>query len=247
MAGTAKPTALAVFEDNMAGAAQLIGLTSALLNTRPYRMRKERREAVGVALDVAKRDWDKLDWVESPDAYVILKPGGSYTREAFTELQLRPLLRQAVVAVGAAVESYAAEKAVSLLSEAMDAPPERLRGLAMSFGDVFDIEASYTRRRWGYRELVKEYLAAEASCSPDKIGVIFSTVGKRGIWKAVDAKRGVGKGTSECQLRELAKRRNRIAHSGDRVGHGHAALALEEVEAFFTNAKEIVEALDATL
>lgn len=247
MAGKPKPAAIEVFEDNIAGAAQLIGLTKALLNTRPYRMRKERREAVGVALDLPKRDWEKLDWVESPDAYVILKPGGSLTRAAFTEQELRPLLRQAVVAVAAAVESYVAEKACSYVGDALDAPPDRLRAMALSFGDVMDIEAQFTRRRWGYRDLAKRYLIGEASSNPDKIGIVFSTVGKKNVLKDVDAKRGARRGTSEQQLRVLSDRRNRIAHSGDRVGHGHAALDIIEVEAFYANAKDVVEALEAVL
>jgi hypothetical protein len=251
MPGVRKPTPIEVFEDNMAGAAQLIGLTKALLNTRPYRMRKERRETVGTALNIPKRDWDKLDWVESPDAYVILKPDADMTRKAFTEQELRPLLRQAVVAVAAAVESYVAEKTSSYIGDALDSPPDdlpdRLKAMAVSFGDVMDIEARLKRRRWGYRELVRQHLIAEASSSPSKIGIVFSTVGKKGVLKAADGKRGVRAGTSERQLKELSDRRNRIAHTGDRVGRGHATLDITEVEGFYANTRSIVEALEAVL
>ena len=63
----------------------------------------------------------------------------------------------------------------------------------------------------------------------------------------VDGHQGSLKGSSEQQLRELYKRRNRIAHTGDRVGHKRATLALNEVEGHLENAKSIVEALEAVL
>jgi RiboL-PSP-HEPN len=95
--------------------------------------------------------------------------------------------------------------------------------------------------------VIEDYLIAEASPSPSKIGIVFSTVGKKGFWSAVDSKRGVPKGTSERQLEELAQRRNRIAHTGDRIGYGRATLTVEDAERHFTNAKEIVEALETAL
>lgn len=247
MAGVAKPTPIEVFEDNIAGAARLIALTKALENTRKYRMRKERREALGVALDLPRKDWDKLDWVESPDVFVILKPDGTFDRSDFTEPELRPLLRQAIVAIAAAVESYVAEKACCYIGDALDGMPERLKQVPLSLGAVIEIEERYERRRWGYREVVVDYLLAEASPNPSKIGIVFSTVGKKAFWGSVDSKRSVPKGTSERQLEALAKRRNRIAHTGDRVGYGRATLAVEDVERHFDNAKEIVEALEAVL
>jgi hypothetical protein len=149
MAGKAKPTPIDVFEDNISGAARLIGLTKALENTRKYRMRKERREALGIALDLPKKDWDKLDWVESPDVFVILRPGGAFDRSDFTEPELRPLLRQAIVAIAAAVESYVAEKACCYIGDALDGMPDRLRQVPISIGEVIEIEERYQRRRWG--------------------------------------------------------------------------------------------------
>lgn len=247
MAGIPKPTPIEVFEDNIAAAERLVVLTKALLNTRKYKMRKERREAMGTALNLPKKDRDRLDWVESPDVFVILKPGSAFSREIFSEPELRPLLRQAVVAIAAAVESYVAEKACSCISSALDAPPDRLRNLAISFGDIVDIEERYKRRRWGYRDLIEAHLQREASSSPAKIGIVLSTVGKKNFWTPVDAKRGVSKGTSETQLEDLCQRRNRIAHSGDRVGLKHATLAIGEVEAHLTNAKSIIEAMEAVL
>ena len=79
------------------------------------------------------------------------------------------------------------------------------------------------------------------------MGMVFSTVGKREIWKKVDGHRKVRRGCSEEQLSRLAERRNRIAHTGDRAGGGRAHLALRDVEAHLKNARSIVEALDAVL
>jgi hypothetical protein len=240
---------LDVFEDNIADAERLIALTRVLLNTRTYRMRRELRDSFGEAMRVPRKKWDELDCVESADVFLLLKPGGRAAREHFTEPQLRPLLRQSVVAISAAVESYVAEKACSLLSRAMkmDPLPARLREVSVSLEDVLWIEQNYERRGWGHRALIRQYLVAESSSDPDQIGRVFSTVGKSGLWPSVDKHRNTSKGVSEKQARALAERRNQIAHSGDRVGRGRALLTLEEVEGFYTNAKATVEAIDAVL
>jgi RiboL-PSP-HEPN len=247
MAGIKQPKAIEVFESNIADAERLIGLTRALLNTRRYRMRRELRESVGAALNLSQRDREKLDCVESGEVFVVLKGGGTVRREHFQEQELRPLLRQAVVAIAAAVESYVAEKACSLISRAWDQQPERLRQMAISLGDVIDIEAKYQRRFWGYRDLVERYLEREASSDPHKIGMVLSTVGKKGVWAKVDAARSVRKGTSEKELRALSERRNKIAHTGDRIGSKRATLAIAEVEDYYANAKAIIEALEKVL
>src|SRR5436190_14095515 len=101
MARQRKPTPLDVFEDNIADAERLLQLTRILLNTRKRRMRRELRETVGDAIKVGRRDQDGLDCVESLDVFVVLKPDGVARREHFTDAQLRPLLRQAIVALSA--------------------------------------------------------------------------------------------------------------------------------------------------
>jgi RiboL-PSP-HEPN len=247
VAGVKQPKPIEVFEANIADAERLISLTRALLNTRRYRMRRELRESVGAALKLPQKEWDRLDCIESGEVFVVLKGNGAVRREHFEEQELRPLLRQAIVAIAAAVESYIAEKACSCISEAWDQQPDRLRQMPILLGDVIDIEAKYKRRFWGYRDLVERYLEREASSDPNKIGVVFSTVGKKGFWKALDSRRGVSKGTSHKQLAALAARRNKIAHTGDRIGSKRATLSVTEVEGHYVNAKSIVEALDKVL
>lgn len=244
-----KPSAIEVFEDNIADAQRLIGLTRTLLNTRKRRMRRELRETYGEAMGLRQRDWKSLDCIESDDVFILLKPGRDIERKHFTEPELRPLLRQAVVAIAAAVESYVAEKACSFIGSAFrleDLPP-RFRAIPLTMGEVLDIESSYRRRRWGQRSVVQRWTEAEASPHPDKIGLVMAVVGKSKFWGKTDSQRGKRAGTSRSQLVALSERRNRIAHTGDRLGSRRAALSLEEVEEHFANAKETVEALEQVL
>jgi hypothetical protein len=196
---------------------------------------------------VPKGKWDSLDCVESDDVFVVLKPGGAARRAHFTEAELRPLLRQAVVAAAAAVESYVAEKAATYAASALANPPDRLKEVAITLVNVMDIEKRYKRRGWGYRAVLEAHLEREASSDPAKIGKVLSTVGKKGFWPKVDSHRKVAKGTSETQLRALAERRNKIAHTGDRTPTGRSPLTLSDAESHVANAKSIVEALEAVL
>lgn len=238
---------LDTFQDNIADAERLIALTHALLDTRVRGLRVERRRTIGTALGIPRGQHDELNGIESGDVFVVLKPNGRVRREHFTEPQLRPLLRQAIVAISAAVETYIADKACSFVSDAMRERPPRLLGISMSLGQVLDIESQFERRGWGYRALVVQYLEQTASPSPSQIGEVMATVGKRNFWNAVDARRGVNRGTSCRQLEQLYARRNRIAHSADRAGAGRATLDVADVEAHLANAKSIVETLDAVL
>jgi hypothetical protein len=121
---------LDVFEDNIADAERLLLLTRMLVNTRTYRMRRELRDRVGSAMGLPKRKWEDLDCVESNDLFLVLMPDGEASRDIFTAPELRPLLRQSIVAVCAAVESYVAEKACTYIPGAINDPPGALnRGL----------------------------------------------------------------------------------------------------------------------
>jgi hypothetical protein len=247
VAGKAQPSPIEVFEANLADAGRLLAFTRALTNGRKYGMRRELRESVGEALRFSQRSWDDLDCVESDDMFVVLKPGGNVQRAHFTEPELRPLLRQAVVAISAAVESYISEKAQTFITSALKDRPPRLKDVAVSLVDVVDIESRYTRRVWGHRAILTAWIETEASPDPAKIGTVFSTVGKKIPWTGIDKKRGVAIGTSDKQLRDLYARRNRIAHTGDRTPTGRSALALAQVEGFYENAKSIVEAMEALI
>ncbi len=242
-----KPHPLRVFEENLEDAERLIVLSRVLLNGRKKRMRRELRQTFGAAMRLPQRERAYLDCVESDDGFVILKPKAVVTRDDFTASALQPLLRLAIVAICAAVESYVAEKACLFISAALDNPPARLAAIPLTMGQVLSIERAFRRRRWGYREVVIGHINELASPDPDSIGRAFSSVGKKVSWPAIDQQRQVMSGTSREQLSALYKRRNRIAHAGDRQGTQKALLSHPETVEYYVNAKAIVEALDATL
>src|SRR6185312_11346375 len=97
------------------------------------------------------------------------------------------------------------------------------------------------------RELVRRHINDLSSTDPGVIGQVFSMVGKEKFWGRVDQHRKVRGGTSAADLTALNKRRNSIAHSGDRTGTRRAALSIDEAAQHFGNGRTIVEAFDAVL
>lgn len=240
---------LTAFEQNIADAQRLVLLSETLRNGRKRRMRQERREAISNAVPTSKRDRELLEIAENDDLLIVFKPNASCAAKYFEESELRPLLRQAIVATAAAVESYVSEKAKGYVAGACKAekPPRRLLDISLTIEDLLDIERTYKRRQWGHYGLIWTHLEQMASANPDAIGMTFSVVGKTGIWRKVDARRKVKPGESERQLRALAERRNLIAHTGDRRGGGKASIDASEVKAYLANARSIVESLEAVL
>ncbi len=126
-----------------------------------------------------------------------------------------------------------------------DAPPERLLSLPMTVGDWLQIEG-YERRKVGLRKVVEvEVRRRVASASPGQIGIAFSHIGVKDLWKQVDHQRGAAKGSSAATLERIYERRNAIAHAGDRKGHGRAAITVDEVESDLACVLGIVDALAA--
>lgn len=246
IAGKTKPTARQAFDDNLADAEALVTVVRALSNRRVRRMRKELRDRLGAALGVKKRDWDNLDCIESDDLFAVFKPGSRVNREAVSEPNLRPLLRQSLVAACAAVETFVGDRVMERLRGALDSDPRptRLLDLPMTVGDWLWIEDSYERRRWGLREVIDLEVRRLASPSPSQIGLTFGIVGEKSLWKRVDKRRSVAAGSSEKALERIYERRNRIAHQGDRAGRGRATISVDEVDADLRCITEIVAALD---
>lgn len=248
MAGKAKPRARQAFDDNIADAQTLVQMARSLVNQRSYRMRAEKRAKLGEALGIARKRHDALDCIESADIFAVFTPGSKLTRESFSEASLRPLLRQALVAACAAVETFVADRVMERFAQTLDRDerPDRLLRLPMTVGDWLEIEEKYDRRKWGLRKVVEiEVRRRVASASPSQVGVAFSIVGERDLWKRVDHHRKVSKGSSERALQRIYERRNQIAHAGDRKGHGRATITADEVESDLNCILEIVSALDA--
>jgi hypothetical protein len=110
MAGVKKPSAFEAFEDNIADAKSLVALAFALTNSRKRKMRTELRKKVGGALGVGQANLSQLDCAQSNDLFVVFMPGSSLSRDHMSQNSLQPLLRQAVVAASAAVETYVADR-----------------------------------------------------------------------------------------------------------------------------------------
>lgn len=246
MAGRPKPSARQAFDDNIADAETLVLFAEALRNKRAYKMRKEKRETLGGALGIPKKNWDHLDCIESEDLFAVFPPGSRLDRGAFDGKALRPLLRQALVAGCAALETFVGDRVMELYRDALDSEdrPRRLLELPMTVGDWLWIDETYQRKRWGLREVVEWEVRQIASPAPAQIGIAFGIVGQRKLWNRVDSRRGADAGDSVDTLNRLYERRNRIAHSGDRVGLGRAAISTNEVADDLSRLVEIVDAID---
>jgi hypothetical protein len=242
-----KPTALQAFELNIADAEQLVAIARLLRNERQRRMRKELQERIGIALRVAQRDRSELECLENDQVFVTFRPGSAHLRENLKGNNLDPLLRQAIVATCAAVETYVADRVMENYASACKIKPlpPRLSALSITIADYHRIETTYARKGWGLRQLVELRVREQASPTPSVIGELFSMVGhSKGLLAAVDSERKVPKGTSAGELDQMRDRRNRIAHAGDRQGRSRASIEASESDAHISAAREIVKALE---
>ncbi len=241
----AKPTARQAFDDNMSDARFLFGLAQMLKNDRKRRMRPELREKVGSTLRIARRDWPALECIENEQVFVAFKPGAGLAGQV-DEIALRPLLRQSVVAACAAVETFVADRVIENYGNAMrlDPKPPRLLGLTMTVEDWMRIESTYTRRGWGLRQIVELEIRERASPTPSVVGELFSMVAVKDVFKKIDNRRSVTPGTSARELDDIRKRRNKIAHEGDRSGRGRASITVPEVKKYLGQVESIIDAMD---
>ena len=102
MTSRRKLSPLEAFESNIADAESLVSFAVAFRNERSRGMRKELRDRVGEAIKVPAKQREDLDCIESDDLFMVFKPKSALSRADFEDL--RPLLRQAIVAGCAALE-----------------------------------------------------------------------------------------------------------------------------------------------
>ena len=226
------PSAFATFHDHIEDAQLLVDCARAFDNQRVRRARRELRERFGEALRVKRSDWDALDIVQSSSMAAVFLPASPLGRTRLADL--RRLLRPAVVAAAAAVETYLADRVSEQLHHRLrrgDIPP-RLSDFTITIADVLAIEEAYTRRMWGIRGHIEAAVAREASADPTKIGRLLSLVDVRDWAKRVDTARGASAGATVSDLKELADRRNSIAHALDRDGRRQRSLSVEEADRF---------------
>ena len=180
MTGRRKLSPYEAFESNVADAESVVNFAVAFRNERTRRMRAELRDKVGEAIGVPARDRGNLDCIESDDLFMVSKPNGALSREDFEDL--RPLLRQAIVAGCAALETYVADKAMDFVAPALkaDPPPTRLMGLSLTVGDWVDINESYKRTAWELRQVLEQRIRELSSTAPGQIGIVLSAIGVSG-------------------------------------------------------------------
>jgi hypothetical protein len=245
MTGTRKPKSREAFDLNMNDAETLVSIAKLLENERINRMRAELRTRIGTALRIPRAKHSALECLENQQVFIAFKPSSAHLRGSLTHENLRPLLRQALVAGCAAVETYVADRTMELLGPVLRTKekPPRLLELTMTVQQYLKVQ-SYQRQNWGLRDLIEDQVLLKASTSPSSVGMLMSMVGVPKVWAAVDAKRGVVKGSSEKALETITQRRNRIAHSGDRQGRGRASIIVAEVERDLACLVDIVSALD---
>jgi hypothetical protein len=114
----------------------------------------------------------------------------------------------------------------------------------MTVGDWLWIEATYQQRSRGLRRVIEGEVRQQASPAPSQVGILFGWVGESGLWRRVDSRRGVSRGTSEKELERIYRRRNKITHAGDRAGRKVADISVEGVDAAIATVESIVAALD---
>ncbi|MDD9994997.1 MAG: HEPN domain-containing protein [Dehalococcoidia bacterium] len=235
------------FTDNISDAETLLSYAVALKNQRPRRMRRELRECIRTTLKIPKKKMERFDYLVSNDLLLVFIPGGTLSRNSFDDL--RPLLRQSLVAACAALETYIADKAMDFVGQALytDETPPRMREIQLTVGRWAEIESRYKRRQWGIRSVVEDHIRENSSTAPNKIAQVLSTVGVQNWLKRVDVARNVSKGKTIQELEAITKRRNRIAHTADRQGRGRASIASEEVRGHIETIKSVVVATEAML
>ncbi len=247
MARTLKQSALEAFKINIADAVLLIQYTKALSNTRKRKMREELRSRVGEAFRIPQKHQSKLDIIENDAAYVVFKDHASLGRSNFDDL--RPLLRQSILAACAAFETFLSDRineAIPTLSVIKDYP-KRLREVPMSLGHWIDINTKYKRSGWGLRDILYQHIQEFSSTAPNKVGILLSMAGVDGWASKVDQERNKAKKTTVSELEKITERRNRIAHSADKSGQGRATIETCEAENYVASINEIALAIDKVL
>ena len=190
---------------------------------------------------------EDLDCLQSDDVFMVFMPSGNLSRDQFVDL--RPLLRQSLVAACAAFETYLADKAMDYVGHvfASNRMPTNMRDISLTVADWVKIEENYKRRRWGIRSIVEDHIRLESSTAPNRVGKVLSIIGVNNWSRQVDRIREVGSGTTESELLQITRRRNLIAHTADRKGRGRASIQSEEVQRQIETIKEVVQAIEKVL
>lgn len=148
MGAPSKKSARKAFDLGMQDAEILVELARLLSNHRKRRIRREPRERLGSALALAKRHWDELECLENERVFVTYQAGHAGWRDRLTEPNLRLLLRQALVAACADVETLYAYRGMES-GPTRSSRPSRLLELSLTVDDYLTIDSKYVKKRVG--------------------------------------------------------------------------------------------------
>ncbi len=233
----------------MEDAKQLVKLVHALTNNRKRRMRAELRDRLGATLGIPLKYRDDLECIDSYDVFLVFRPDSLIGPNDL--LDLRALLRQAVVAACAALETYLGDKVmerVGPLLRSSESLTSRLGEIPLTLSQWMLIETTYQRHGAGLRsQIVEPFVRAKASTASSSVGQLLSMIGIDGWAAKVDNKRGVAKGTTVVFLDRITQRRNRIAHEADREGRGRADLTAGQVEEDLKTLASVVDAIEGLI
>jgi hypothetical protein len=98
------------FKASISDAERMLALAAGLSDVRVQRMRADAKQTLGAALRVPSEQRPHLERAEGTGAWIIIKPGAELRRDMFGAEALKPLVRQSVVVIAAAVEAYVAER-----------------------------------------------------------------------------------------------------------------------------------------
>lgn len=243
MATVARKTA---FETNMADAELLVRWAVSIKDSRGRRERAEMRQRVGLALDIPQKRRQDISVVESNELLIVIKPDSAVSRDDFADVQ--PLLRQAVVAGCAATETFLSDLVMDHIANVTATPsalPSKLANTPMTVGQWLEIDRDYTYQRRGLHERVlRDYVSRYASTSPRRMGDLMAMIGVTKWAARLDEARGVPPQTTLAFLDMVSKRRNRIAHTGDRSGRSRAQITSDEVSTILDGLRSVVGGLD---
>lgn len=242
-----KQDAWTAFQDNIKDADILLSYAKGFTNNRKYSMRKELKDSIGDALHINVKSRDKLNCIDSGELFVVFRPDANLQPSDFVDL--RPILRQVLVAVCSAFETYIADKVMEHVSTVIKADnrPSRLEGIPLTLGRWLDVERRYKRRGWGVRAVIEEFIRETSSTASNKVGEVLSIIGVKSWAKRVDDLRRTPKGTTVEHLDALTRRRNLIAHAADRKGQGRATLEYKDVVEHVTHIRDIASAIEQLL
>jgi HEPN superfamily RiboL-PSP-like protein len=161
------------------------------------------------------------------------------------------LIRGAVVFLVSALDTYFHDRIKYGISKVKaDGMPDALLRHRITIGDLEDWEVS---RRKGnvIRNWIADYLSTVPLQSPDRIAEYMRYVGVESLWNQVEPDNVKRRKLLE-QLNDLIKRRNQIAHEGDRLsgrstGKKLRSISLPEVQAWVTFVEHLVRTIDSKI